>query len=347
MRVLAWPAFRNKFYQPYNYLLYSHLKDLGVDVVEFSPQKLLFGRYDLWHMHWPENRLASRNFLLAVSQMTGLFLSIYLAKARGTKIVWTAHNLKQHEGYHSRLERFYWHRFTKLLDGWIALSASGEQAARETFRHLRPLPATVTPHGHYRGMYPDHVTKAVAREKLSVPPNAKVTTFLGQVRAYKNVPHLVRTFRALPDKDVFLIVAGKAKDAALEREIREAAGDDQRVSLSLDFVSNDDLQYFLRASDFLTVPYQDVFNSGSALLALSFNIPIFVPDLGSMGELKTYAGHDWVKTYKGALTATTLSEGFAWSTLEERPPLNLESLNWDQIAKTTFQAYQHIVKAGN
>ena len=67
---------------------------------------------------------------------------------------------------------------------------------------LRRAAHFVIPHGHYRAAYPNDVTRAEARERLGIAPDARVVAFVGQVRAYKNVPELVVAARALPDADV-------------------------------------------------------------------------------------------------------------------------------------------------
>ena len=56
---MAWPAFANRLENPYNALLYSALRELDVEVVEFSVQRLLFGpRADILHLHWaPTTRI--------------------------------------------------------------------------------------------------------------------------------------------------------------------------------------------------------------------------------------------------------------------------------------------------
>ncbi len=62
MRVLAWPAFRNREINPYNFLLYSHLQNLGVTVLDLgdvvrSPRqvwRLLWQGVDVLHLQGRE-----------------------------------------------------------------------------------------------------------------------------------------------------------------------------------------------------------------------------------------------------------------------------------------------------
>lgn len=339
MRVLAWPGLQY-VQQPYITQLYTHLTNIGAEVTNFSPFATVKEPFDVWHMHWPENRLIDPNPLWAGAQAARLLTEMQAARLRGTKIVWTAHNLKQHEGRHPRLEPHFWWHFVRLLDGWIALSPAGQKLAEEKFPYLKNVPCFIVPLGHYRGHYQDTATPHSARRALGLSGAARVVSFVGHIRAYKNVPHLVKTFRQLPGDDALLIV-GRTKDAWLKREIEDAAGADPRVKLFLEFVPNDDLQLYLRASDLVALPYQDILNSSSAVLALSFDVPALVPARGAMGDLQRYAGREWVKTFQGELSAETLAGALEWAA-EPRAALNLEGLSWNVIAQKTLSAYEAV-----
>ena len=104
-----------------------------------------------------------------------------------------------------------------------------------------------------------------------------------------------------------LIVAGEPRAAALRAEIERAAAGDPRIELRLAFVPDEALQVYLRAADLVVLPYEEILNSGAALLALSFDCPILVPDKGSLEVLRADVGPDWVRLYQGALSTETLS----------------------------------------
>ncbi len=340
MRVLAWPGL-NYVQQPYITRLYTHLEALDAEVTDFSPFMTVKRSFDVWHMHWPENRLIDPRSFWAGAQATRLLTEMHAARARGTKIIWTAHNLKQHEGRHPRLEPHFWRQFVRLLDGWIALSPEGQRLAEAKFPHLKKVPSFIVPLGHYRGHYRDTFSRAAARRRLGIDETARVVSFAGHIRAYKNVPHLVRTFRQLPGGDLALLIVGKTKDAWLRDEINSAAGSDPRVKLCLEFVPDDDLQLYLRASDLMALPYQDILNSSSAMLALSFDVPALVPARGAMGDLQRYAGEAWVRTFQGELTPETLSGALEWAAAP-RAALQLAELGWNAIAQKTLAAYEAV-----
>jgi glycosyltransferase involved in cell wall biosynthesis len=187
----------------------------------------------------------------------------------------------------------------------------------------------------------DTVSPVDARLHFGVPDGARVIAFLGLVRPYKNVPHLVRVVRALPAAagEVVLLIGGAPHTARLANEVRAAAAGDPRVRLALEHVPDNDVQRYLRAADLVVLPFRDITNSASALLALSFDRPVLVPARGAMGELQLLAGADWVCTYDGELTPEVLARALDWATRGRSGVPRLEALAWPQIARQTLSAY--------
>jgi beta-1,4-mannosyltransferase len=342
LRVLAWPGKRSRAKSPYTWLLYHHIAELGVRVIEFRPDRVLRGGYDVLHVHWPDKALNAR--LLPARAAGGLAAIALLEAARrhGARVIWTAHNVEPHESRHPRLERWYWKRVLPRVDAVIHPSEAGRLALESRHPFLARRASSLIPLGHFRGMYSDSITRDEARRSFGIPPGARVVGFLGLVRPYKNVPHLIRTVRALPPEagEVVLLVAGEPLTAGLEREVRAAAGDDPRVRLSLAHVPDDEIQRYLRATDLFVLPFREITNSSSALLALSFDLPVLVPSLGAMGELQSVAGADWVCTYEGELTPEILAAGLVWAGHRPAGRPRLDSLAWPQIAQRTIAVYQ-------
>ncbi|HEX4782849.1 MAG TPA: glycosyltransferase, partial [Candidatus Sulfotelmatobacter sp.] len=272
---------------------------------------------------------------------------IDFARRRGTKIVWTVHNLGSHERRYPGIEKWFWRAFLQRLDGFITLSESGLQSARERFPELRSLPGSVVPHGHYRGEYPDD-KRTDCRQRLGIPTNAKVVLFFGWIREYKNVPGLIAAFRGLNNPDAALCLAGREfpKSGASKSggSVREQAGSDARIHMHLRHVPNEEVQTFFRAADLVVLPYREILNSGTALLALSFNRPVLVPNKGAMAELQALVGRNWVRTYEGDLTTEQLAEALQWAQHEHRAAIApLESLDWNRVGEQTLAAYRNVL----
>jgi beta-1,4-mannosyltransferase len=341
LRVLAWPAFANRQQNPYNALLYGNLRALGVRVVDFYPQRLLFGRYDIWHLHWPESILNLPRPWQALPLSVVFRFLLRVARFRGITIVWTAHNLRSHEGLYPAVEARLWRALMAQVDGCIALTEVGRELAQARFPALRGRPCFVIPHGPYQEAYPDQLSRAEARARLDLPADARVCVSLGQIRPYKNLPHLIRTFRQLPDDGLRLVVAGRPATPELAGEMMAAAAGDPRVRLALDFVPEEAVQVYLRAADLAVLPYREILNSGSSILALSFAVPVLVPAQGALIELQGRVGREWVHTYEGDLTAEKLRETLATVRAARRDPRRLfASTSWETIAHQTLAAYR-------
>lgn len=341
LRVLAWPGAGFRAKNPYTWLLYSHLAPLGVEVRDFTPARALRGGYDLLHIHWPEKALTALPLLGRAGGAGAAVGLLEAARRHGAGIVWTAHNARPHESRDTALERWYWAQVVRRVDGVIHLSATSQAAVEARLPALAGRASTVVPLGHFHGSYPDHISREEARAGFGIPVGTRVLTFLGLVRPYKNVPHLIRAVRALPpDPAVMLLVAGEPLTRDLAAEARDAAGDDPRVRLALYHVPDDDVQRYLRAADLVVLPFADITNSSSALLALSFGRPVLVPGLGTMGELQALVGPDWVRTYDGELTPDVLTDAIAWAEPRPAGAPDLEALDWTAIAKRTLAFYR-------
>lgn len=343
LAVLAWPAFVNRVRNPYNYLLYSYLRTFGVRVDEVPVASLWGDGYDVWHVHWPEWPLNMVSASVARAGANTLLSLIDRARGKGTRLIWTVHNLRSHEQLHPVLERAFWDRFVPRVDGFISLSESGLNLAQERFPLLKSRPGFVIPHGHYRDVYPNRVDKRQARQQLGLPAGVPVIAFVGRVRPYKNVPQLVRAFSAMSQTDAVLLIAGSVGPRHLRRELQQAAKSVPGMRLFPRFVSGRDMQLYVNAADLVVLPYQEIFNSGSALLALSFDRPVLVPEMGALGELRDQVGEAWVRTYCGDLTMETLVSALAWAL--ERPAgihAPLAGLEWPVLARRTLEAYRAV-----
>ena len=341
VRVLALPAFRNERANPYNALLARALLTRGVDVVEWTNLRALTERWDVVHVHWPEANLNKARTAAALGRTLQLLALLAFARSRGAVLVWTAHNLAAHERRHLGAERVFWRAFLPMVDAWISLTEPAAAAARLRFPRLASRPSAIVAHGHYRDAYPPAPDAVTARRALGLDPDAPTIVFAGRVKRYKQVPALLRAVRDVHER-VQVLVAGLAADPAVRAEVEDAARGDDRVVLRLEEITPESMPNVLGAADVVAAPYEDVLNSGSALLALTFARPVLVPAVGSMEELRRAAGDEWVRTYTGPLTGEVLTDALAWARATTRPvaPAVLRDLDWDPLAAQTAALYE-------
>lgn len=344
MRIMARPAFKNAPRNPYNYLLYAAIREAGGEVAEYDSLRLLRSQWDILHIHWPESLLETRSWLHARWSAAKYLALLDRARHRGTRIVWTIHDLKPHDLVFPALETRFWDAVLARLDGLIALTQTGLERALARFPGLARLPAFVIPHGHYRGHYPNEVDRGAARARLGLADDARVIAYFGQIRPYKNVPTLIEAVRGIADPGLRLLVCGRlSKRVDLGATLVAAAAGDPRIRLEVRFIADPEVQLFLNSANLLVFPYEDILNSGSALLGLSFNRPVLVPALGAMAELEAAVGRAWVRTYDGRLDATVITDALAWATTAERPAeAPLAAFAWSAIGAATLAAFAAI-----
>ena len=337
--MLAWPAFRKQAANPHGALLARELIALGVQLVDWTPWRALLRPGDLWHLHHPETVLYRRSASSSAFETIAFISLLWLARLRGLRVIWTIHDLGSNDALHPRLEAWFWRAFIPAVDAFICLSERSRTMALERFPALASRPAHIVPHGHYRDAYPRTVTRATARQRLGLPPEATVLLHFGLMRPYKNVPHLIRTFQALPESDAVLLVVGRPFDATVEREVRKAADNAPNVRLDLRWVPPEEVQTFFLASDLVVLPYRSVLNSGAVMLALTFGRPVLVPDLGAMGDQQGAFGADWIRLYARELTVTELGAASAWARTTDREAIDLDRFDWRSLALRTREVY--------
>jgi len=319
------------------------------------------GLPDVLHLHFftpfmivGDERLERFGLGALVTLVLGLSLLVDLAllRLRGVVTVWTVHDLVNHERRYLRIERAVKHVAARFLFDRIVVHCA---TAGEEFRRAFSLPAStsektvVIPHGHFLDDYPNEVDRETARDHLDLPSESTVFLFFGWIRPYKNVPRLVEQFKRLDSDRARLLVVGSARSAALERTIREASADDDRIETVLEFVPDDEVQYYMNAADAVVLPFRteerSLLTSGSVLLAMGFGNAVVAPAIGCIGTLLDDEGG---VCYDRGATDQPLSGMRALldadtDAMSEHNRRTVESLDWDTIGERTHRTYQRAV----
>ncbi|KQM82782.1 hypothetical protein [Agromyces sp. Leaf222] len=339
----AEPAFRTAHANPYNARLYTTIVAEGHTVRDLSYLRLFTRPVDIVHLHWPELTFLTGRRWRVLARLLLFRAGLRVARLRNdTKLVWTVHNVASHEQRSTpRLRAMHRRLLVEEVDGLVSLSEGGLDAARAAYPELADTPGAVTPHGHYRLDYDVGISKDEARAERGIEGDALVVASVGMIRAYKNIPDLVRTVVG-GDHEVRLVIAGKPAGSALAAEIVAAADSDSRVLLDLAFQSDAAIMGCIRASDVVVLPYRAIQNSGSAILALSADRPVVVPALGAMRELQELVGPDWVRCYEGEFDAAELDRTLEWAAIPRPDRAPLDRLDWGAIARETVAAYRRV-----
>jgi len=340
MKVLAFPAYKNEKSNPYNALLYSSVEDKDVDVIEFSLKKLFLLRYNVIHIHWPELYLNSNYYIKALVCSILLLFGLFIARLCNKKVVWTVHNLVPHHIKFKKTNSIFWSIFLKLIDGVVSLSKSNEKILFSTYPELKGVKSAVVYHGLYDDCYPSGMLKKDALEKLGLKESSRVVLFLGQVKRYKNVEALISVFNSKCNlTDNYLIIAGKFESQAYFDEVRSLVKSDN-VLIFDGFVDAQDMQMYFSAADISVLPYNNIFNSGSALLSVTFDTPVLIPYSENFEEYSDII-NGMVFTYSGEVSYELIVDILEGRDSSEG--LNYDALSWSSIAKSQKCFYREVV----
>jgi beta-1,4-mannosyltransferase len=342
LKVLAFPR---RAENPYINLLYESVEQNEAVVRAGSFKEICTGDYDLVHYHWPENFLNRRNLWSRWSGFQRFMSLVLITKLRRKKIAWTMHNVEAHEESGRLLPWLFRTLLFWATDGVIALSKISYQTMVDRYPVLRRKPFLMSWIGDYRTLYPNLPTKDDAKQHVGIAPDQFVIGFFGVIRAYKNVPQLIRLFKQLTDKRLKLLIIGRCLDEALQQELNELAEDDPRIELQTSFLDESEVPWIVRAVDLMVLPFQRLLNSSSAILALSLDVPLLVPAIGSLIEIEQEAGSEWVRTYQNGLTAEVLADAILWATAPRLTRAPLESYSWEACGRETSEFYRSIVNA--
>jgi beta-1,4-mannosyltransferase len=288
-RVFAFP----KSGIAYNECLYAAAAQKGLTVQEgvWAGRWLLshVSAGDIVHIHWPSFLYydASSPFN-KLRSLARFFLLYAIVRWRSGRIVWTAHNLYPHDGGRREWSHRLVRRFIARSADMIITHGPSAKATLKSEFGVADNKIAEVPHGNWIGYHPHTVTKDAARQALGIPASTYVYSIVGACRPYKNLEALIAAFKRL-DGDCFLLIAGRFQSNDYQTRIGQLLAQlpASRFRMDAGFIANEKVQNYVVASDTLVLPYTEILTSGSAMLGLSFGVPVIVPDIGGMADVIT------------------------------------------------------------
>ena len=282
-------------------------------------------------------------------------------KLLGKKIALTVHNVNQakRDLRDSLLNRLTLRMQYALSDHLFVHTKKMKDELREDFG-VAEKAITVIRHP-INNAFPDtDLTPEKAKRQLAIKENEKTILFLGRIRPYKGIEHLLTAFQQLVKHDAAyrLIIAGEPKKGSEEYldEIRGIVTRDfsqGEIILKFQFIPDEQMELFLKAADVLVLPYKDIFQSGILFLAYSFGLPVVATDVGSFreeiveGETGFVCKPGDVDDLAGTLQkyfASDLYRGLDTRRSEIRAYARRVH-SWDAVAELTRKAYEESLRS--
>jgi D-inositol-3-phosphate glycosyltransferase len=213
-------------------------------------------------------------------------------KLCGKKISLTAHNVNQakRDQKDSLLNRLTLKIQYRLTDHIFVHTRRMKDELCEEFG-VAESAVTVIRHP-VNDAFPDtDLTPSQAKEQLGLAADEKAVLFLGRLRPYKGIEHLLAAFEQLvsAESGYRLIIAGapnKGNEDYVD-QIREMVSKDFRESqiiTRIKFIPDEEMELYLKAADVMVLPYKDIFQSGILFLSYSFGLPVVATDVGSFRD---------------------------------------------------------------
>ncbi|MCZ6462729.1 MAG: glycosyltransferase family 4 protein [Proteobacteria bacterium] len=354
MRVLLLPAWAEN---PYQALLARHLRTRGAAVRDAPWQELLHpvriwrAGTDVVHLHAPGRPTRTRSSARALHRAARAALGLAFLRAVGVRLVWTAHDLQDHDQRHPVLDRWLTRITARLAGGVIVHGEHARSlvAQRFSIRGARASPGrlAVIPHGSF-DLYAREGAAEDARrlrESLGIGADDFLFLFFGAIRDYKAPLELARAFAesGLRERGAHLLFRGPHRDPALVKELERMARDVSHLHVDPGFVPEEEVAGTMAASDAVVTPYRAVLTSGSAVLAMSLGRACVAPRLGGLPDLiDENCGFLYEADARDGLRDALRAAFAAREALPEMGRIARERatrVSWDHIAERTLQVY--------
>lgn len=209
--------------------------------------------------------------------------NLILYKMMGVKVCWVFHNRMPHDcSKKSEIKNIEW--LADFCNYIIVLS----EASRDYLPHARRngRKCVYMPHINYIDKYP--VCKRNIRKEQKIGQKDFVFSFIGALRPYKNIEVVIQAFKELALPKTRLLIAGSEGKKNYVSKLRVLCGEEKNIILDAGFISNGEMEAYLRASDILTLPYNKAssMNSGAMIMAFSYGRTVIVPEIAMAKDIK-------------------------------------------------------------
>ena len=203
-----------------------------------------------------------------------------IARLIKTKCVTIVDNAISHEPKFG--ESFFLRYMLAAQDGVISLS----HHTSKQLNFIKSKPCLTYPHPINKGLAP-MIEKEKARSILGLDHNSPVVLFFGLIRKYKGVGLLIEAISQLknqiPDLRVLIVGEPYIPISPYLKKTKEI-GLEEIISFHTSYVEDKDVGVWFSACDCVVQPYQAASQSGITPMALYYQRPMVVTDVGGLSE---------------------------------------------------------------
>lgn len=270
-------------------------------------------------------------------------LAILIVRSKGLKLVATLHDV---EPFHKRSVKVLEGLGLKLINAFIVHNESSEKI----FLPRKPENAElyVIPHGNYRPFIKEEDIKQTAdQEEFRL-------LFFGLIKEVKGLEILIKAAELVKKsgRKVHLTIAGNPwhVDSSYYTGLIEQAGLTENSTLIFRHIADSELPDLFANNDVVVLPYKRIYQSGVALLAMSYNKPILTSDLPPFKELikDNETGFLFESENEGSLAKKIMeisdNRELLHTVVQNASRELNDKYDWVAIGKQTKEVYKRLLK---
>jgi len=173
----------------------------------------------------------------------------------------------------------WWHRYSvRQAYSFLDVAFTHDDMAIDTCGSRATFKKVVVPHGPYP-VEAGSADKAALRREFGIPGDADVLLSFGHIRDGKNLDQIIAALPLLPK--AHLLVAGREqsggqKPVSVYRDLASTLRVAERCHWCTDYIPNNEVWKYFRASDVLMQTYSKDFRSASGVLNVNaqFGLPV-------------------------------------------------------------------------
>ena len=265
-------------------------------------------------------------------------------KNKHTKIIAIVDNAIPHE---KRIgDKMFSNYFLKSCHGYLTMS---QKVLDDLKQFTNSDIKLFTEHPLYTS-FGEATGKIKAREYLQLDENGKYLLFFGFIRRYKGLDLLLEAMadERVRKMNVKLIVAGEYyEDAKYYEEIIERLQLKNNLILKTDFIPNEEVKWYFSACDLVAQTYHEATQSGVTKIAIHFDKPSLVTNVGGLGEIIFHEKSGYVVEPNAKEIADSIvdfyennrEENFVKATIEEK-----KKYGWDVMVDSIETIYRRTIE---
>lgn len=275
----------------------SYILELGKSYQAIGAQ-VIYGRDNLFqcsvkvqiiHINWPESIYRWAVSGSPEKKAQEMLAALGEFKKKGTKIIWTVHNLYPHEHKDDLLDISVYQRVIELSDLIVHRCSESIKLLKKTYQVPGSI-SNIICYGENSENIPNDVSALRARERLKIASDSFVFLQFGYIRQYKGVFHIIRAFWSVSLRKKILVIAGSYQAASSRWAVFDLillkiiSKFDRRIKVETRWVDDTEIQYYMNASNCIVLGNLSGLNSGVVGLAMRFGKLVVGPKIGCIPD---------------------------------------------------------------